>query len=66
MRPLLQTLNDTMISRILGGAKRLMAEVGIEIRGNGLRQRLLDHGLLADPVSQRILFHCSALVLRAE
>ncbi|MDE0757297.1 MAG: trimethylamine methyltransferase family protein, partial [Pseudomonadales bacterium] len=56
MRPLLQTLNDTMISRILGEAKRLMAEVGIEIRGNGLRQRLLDHGLLADPVSQRILF----------
>jgi len=56
MRPLLQTLNDTMISRILDEAKRLMAEVGIEIRGNGLRQRLLDHGLLADPVSQRILF----------
>ena len=56
MRPLLQTLNEEMISRILGEAKRLMAEVGIEIRGTQLRQRLLDHGLRADPVSQRMLF----------
>jgi hypothetical protein len=45
-----------MISRILGEAKCLMAEIEIEIRGTALKQRLLDHGLLTDPVSQRILF----------
>ena len=56
MRPLLQTLNEEMINRILGEAKRLMAEVGIEIRGTKLRQRLLDHGLQVDPVSKRVLF----------
>jgi hypothetical protein len=34
-----------MIASILGEAKRILAEVGLEIRGAGLRQRLLDHGL---------------------
>jgi trimethylamine--corrinoid protein Co-methyltransferase len=33
-----------------------MAEVGMEIRGAGLRERLLDHGLKTAPGGERLLF----------
>ncbi len=56
MRPTLSTLDDQLISRILTEAKRLMAEVGMEIRGETLRHRLLDHGLKPDASGKRILF----------
>ena len=45
MRPTLNILSDDLIANILDEAKRIMAETGMEIRGENLRQRLLDHGL---------------------
>ena len=45
MRPRLQVLEPPLISAIVDEAKRLLDEVGMEIRGAGMRARLLDHGL---------------------
>ncbi len=56
MRPTLNVLSEKMIVRILDEAKRIMAEVGMEIRGESLRARLLDHGLKTDAGGERILF----------
>jgi trimethylamine--corrinoid protein Co-methyltransferase len=56
MRPTIYTLDDELIRRILEDAKRLMAEVGVEIRGSELNRRLLDHGLKSDNSGTRILF----------
>ncbi len=55
MRPTIKVLDDDLIARILDESKRVLAEVGMEIRGPGMRQRLIDHGL---PVSAdgRVLF----------
>jgi trimethylamine--corrinoid protein Co-methyltransferase len=55
MRPTLSVLNDHLIKEILDEAKRIMAETGMEIRGEKLRQRLLDHGLKTD-TDGRVLF----------
>jgi trimethylamine--corrinoid protein Co-methyltransferase len=55
MRPQLSVLSDDLIAKILNEAKRIMAETGMEIRGEGMRQRLLDHGLKED-ANGRILF----------
>ena len=41
MRPTLNVLSSEMIRRILDEAMRIMAEDGMEIRGPGMRQRLL-------------------------
>jgi trimethylamine--corrinoid protein Co-methyltransferase len=56
MRPTLNILSDELIGRILAEAKRIMAEVGMEICGPRLRQRLLDHGLKTDESGERVLF----------
>ena len=56
MRPRLEVLSEAMIGRILTEAKRIMAETGMEIRGEMLRRRLLDHGLATDASGKRILF----------
>ena len=56
MRPTLNVLSDTQITSVLDEAKRLMAEVGMEIRGQALKARLLDHGLKTDESGKRILF----------
>ena len=56
MRPTLNVLSEDLIVRILDEAMRIMAETGMEIRGQGLRQRLLDHGLPADANGDRIYF----------
>ena len=45
MRPRLQLLDDALIARILDEAKRILAEVGMEVRGVELRRRLLEAGL---------------------
>ena len=55
MRPTLNVISDELIGKILGEAKRIMAETGMEIRGEPLRQRLLDHGLKTDDKG-RVLF----------
>ena len=56
MRPTLNIISDELIVRILDEAKRIMAEKGMEIRGENLRARLLDHGLQTDASGDRILF----------
>ena len=55
MRPTLNILSDELIGEILTEAKRIMAETGIEVRGENMRQRLLDHGLKTDD-NGRVLF----------
>src|SRR6185369_13865502 len=52
----LEILEPPLIASIVGEAKRLLAEVGMEIRGPELRRRLLEHGLPTDPTGGRILF----------
>jgi len=56
MRPTLNVLSDEQITNILHEAKRIMAEVGMNIRGAEMKQRLLDHGLKTDESGDRILF----------
>jgi len=56
MRPSLNVLSGEQITTVLNEAKRLMAEVGMEIRGTALKQRLQDHGLKTDESGTRILF----------
>ncbi len=55
MRPTIQILEPGQIRAVLDEAKRIMAEVGMDIRGAKLRQRLMDAGLPTDPKG-RILF----------
>ena len=55
MRPRLQVLEPPLVETIVDEAKRLLAEVGMEIRGPALRSRLLDHGLATTPAG-RVLF----------
>ncbi len=56
MRPRLQTISPDLIAQILAEAKHILAEIGVEIMGDDLRQRLLDLGLKQDPTTTRILF----------
>ena len=56
MRPTLNVLSDDLIAKILDEAKRIMAETGMEIRGEKMRQRMLDHGLKTDDSGKRIMF----------
>lgn len=56
MRPTLNVVEPALIGRILDEAKRILSEVGIEVRGPQLRRRLLDHGLSMDHHKQRVLF----------
>ncbi|MCP4413293.1 MAG: hypothetical protein GY808_12095 [Gammaproteobacteria bacterium] len=56
MRPNLQMLSNDLINKILDEAKRIMAETGMDIRGENLKQRLLEHGLKTDDSGKRILF----------
>jgi trimethylamine---corrinoid protein Co-methyltransferase len=59
MRPSIHVISDELIVRVLDEAKRILAEIGIEVRGPKLRQRLLELGLTAkDTVGdgERVLF----------
>ncbi len=56
MRPSLNILDDELIGRIVDEAMRVLAEVGMEIRGTEMRRRLLDHGLPSDATGERVLF----------
>ncbi len=48
MRPTLDILDKSLIIQIVDEAKRILLEVGIEVRGKELRQRLIEQGLLLD------------------
>ena len=56
MKPSISIVEDSLIEKILGEAKRILAEIGIEVMGAALRGRLLDYGLSQDPSTQRLLF----------
>ncbi|WP_420628063.1 trimethylamine methyltransferase family protein [Candidatus Leptofilum sp.] len=56
MRPSLSVVSPELITQILDEAKRILSEIGIEVRGPVLRQRLLDYGLKLDAAGERILF----------
>ncbi len=56
MRPTLNVLSDELIDRILTEAKSILAEMGMEIRGENLRNRLLEHGLKTNDGGERVLF----------
>jgi len=56
MRPTLKILSDELTREILDEAMRVMAETGMDIRGEALRQRLIDHGLKSDASGKRVLF----------
>ncbi len=56
MRPTLNILDDALIGQIVDEAKRVLAEVGMEIRGPEMRRRLLEHGLPLDASGERVLF----------
>ncbi len=56
MRPGLNIISDELIIKIVDEAKRILAEIGMDIRGAGLRQRLLEHGLKTDTKDHRVLF----------
>ena len=49
MRPRLQILEPQLVTSIVDEAKRLLDEVGMEIRGKGMRERLLEEGLPTTP-----------------
>ena len=56
MRPTIQMLSSHMIDQVIDEAKRILAETGMEIRGQALRERLLARGLTPDASGQRVLF----------
>jgi trimethylamine--corrinoid protein Co-methyltransferase len=56
VRPTLNVISPELCTRVLDEAKRVLAETGMEIRGPGMRQRLLDHGLKVAPDGVRVLF----------
>ncbi len=55
MRPSLNILEPALIDRIVDEAKRVLSTHGMEIRGTGLRRRLLDAGL-PQRADGRVLF----------
>ncbi|MGH2477045.1 MAG: trimethylamine methyltransferase family protein [Candidatus Limnocylindrales bacterium] len=55
MRPRLEVLSADLTARIVDEAKRVLAEVGMEVRGEELRRRLVEAGLPTD-AGGRVLF----------
>ena len=56
MRPRIQILEDELIGRIVVEAMRVLATVGMEIRGQEMRGRLASLGLPVNEARQRVLF----------
>jgi len=56
VRPAIRVLDDDLTARIVEEAKRVLAETGFEVRGQTLRERLLDGGLRLDARGERVLF----------
>lgn len=61
MRPTLNVISDELIEQILDDSKRIMSEVGIEIRGPKMLEHLLDYGLKTDSTGKRVLFPVSEI-----
>jgi len=56
MRPSVTVLDSEIVGRVLEDAKRILGEIGMEIRGRRLRERLIDHGLPTDASGLRVRF----------
>ena len=56
MRPSLNVLDPELIGRIVDEAKRVLATVGMEIRGPEMKRRLLEAGLPLNASGDRVLF----------
>jgi trimethylamine---corrinoid protein Co-methyltransferase len=56
MRPTLTVLAPELIDRIIDEAKRVLAELGMEIRGPEMRRRLLEAGMPTNASGDRVLF----------
>ena len=56
MRPSISVLDADLVSAILAEARRILAEVGVDVQGEALRRRVLDAGLRPDPAGERVLF----------
>lgn len=56
MRLSLNTIDDQLSSRIIDEAFDILATIGIEVRGETLKERLLAAGLVADDTGLRLLF----------
>ncbi len=56
MRPKLRFLDDELITRILGEAREVLAQLGCEIQNERARALLADHGAQIDPATRRVRF----------
>lgn len=56
VRPAIRVLDDDLTARIVDEAKRILFETGVEVRGQALRERLLEEGLPLDAAGERVLF----------
>ena len=56
MRPSLRIMDEELLGRIVDEAKRVLAEVGMEIRCGEMKRRLLEHRLPLDHSGTRVLF----------
>jgi len=56
VRPSIRVLDDDLTTQIVDEAKRILFETGVEVRGQVLRERLLDEGLPLDSRGERVLF----------
>lgn len=56
MRPTLTVLSTDLVDRIVDEAKRVLAELGMEIRGPEMRRRLVNAGLPLNAAGDRVLF----------
>ena len=56
MRPTINVFQEPLIEEILAEAKKILYEIGFDIRGKNLRQLLLERGLKKDPKNGRIIF----------
>ncbi|MFQ5577462.1 MAG: trimethylamine methyltransferase family protein [Anaerolineae bacterium] len=55
-KPALRILDEGTIVTVLAEARRILAEIGIEVRLPALKERLLAYGLSATPAGDRIRF----------
>jgi trimethylamine--corrinoid protein Co-methyltransferase len=56
MKPKLHILDDDLARQIVGEAKNILSEIGVDVQGTALRQRLFDAGLKMDSKGERVLF----------
>ena len=56
MFPSLQIASPSLVAQVINEAKRILSEVGMEIRGHALHKLLLERGLREDPKTKRLLF----------